>query len=156
MVCDGDGVFLTYALRDELRGLRLTPDWQQSQAQVKGHELLHAGKVLLTQPAVLHQHQLLKTTAALEHSTHTSQCVMEQPENKQTVPKTHVSEANQLPLVAVSRYDVTLRQVEDAGFVGQVEICQPQLILKQDFHPCSYSRTTETVSGCSHLQKSDR
>lgn len=59
-------VFLTHGLREELPSLRLTPHRQQSQAQVKGHKLLHTGKVLLTQPAVLHQHQLLATTATLK------------------------------------------------------------------------------------------
>lgn len=59
-------VFLTHGLREELPSLRLTPHWQQSQAQVKGHKPLHAGKVLLTQPAALHKHQLLATTATLK------------------------------------------------------------------------------------------
>lgn len=43
-----------YHLSNELRGLILTLDWQQSQAQIKCHELLHAGKVLLTELAILH------------------------------------------------------------------------------------------------------
>lgn len=53
--------------------------------------------------------------------------------------KTHVSVANHLPLVVVASDDVTLRQVEDAAFVGQVEICRPQVTLKQDFHSFIYS-----------------
>lgn len=59
---------------------------------------------------------------------------------KQLVVKTHVSEANYLPLVAVASNDVTLRKVEEAAFVRQTEICQPQLTLKQDFHSFTYSR----------------
>lgn len=58
-------MFMTYDLGNELRGLRLPTDWQQSQAEVKNHKLLHRGEVLLTEPGVLHQHQLLETTAAL-------------------------------------------------------------------------------------------
>lgn len=76
------GAWLAYALTDELGGLPLTPDRQQSQAQVKGHELLHAGEVLLAQPAVLHQHQLLRPAAALEHSTHRSHCAVPEGERK--------------------------------------------------------------------------
>lgn len=49
---------------------------------------------------------------------------------KQIVVKTYVSVANHLPLVAVASDDVTLRQVEDVVFVGQVEIYRPQVTLK--------------------------
>lgn len=54
--------------------------------------------------------------------------------------QTHISVTDQLPLVAGSCDDVALRHVEDAAFVGQVEICHTKLVLKQDFYPSTYSR----------------
>lgn len=48
--------------------------------------------------------------------------------------QTHISVANQFPLVAACCYDVALRHVQDAAFVGQVEICRTKLTLKEDFH----------------------
>lgn len=86
-------VFLTHGLREELPSLRLTPHWQQSQAQVKGHKPLHAGKVLLTQPAALHKHQLLATTATLKDRCAFASASWDS-QKKKTVLKTDVSEAN--------------------------------------------------------------
>lgn len=100
-------------LSDELRGLGLPADRQQSQAEVKHHKLLHSWEVLLTEPGVLHQDHLLETTAA-------------------------IPVANQPPLVAVSCYDVALGHVEDAAPVGQVEVRLTQLRLKEDLHTSTF------------------
>ena len=69
--------------------------------------------------------------------------------------QTHISVANQLPLVAACCYDVALRHVKDAAFVGQVEICHTELTLKEDFHTstCSRSRACFMRAFSSHNYK---
>lgn len=60
--------------------------------------------------------------------------------NSRLLRPTHVSVADQLPLEAISCNDVALGHVDDAAFVGQVEVCCTELTLKQDLHTSTYSR----------------